>query len=121
MFRLRKANKYCKWFWDESLGGEFDAWGTSTYFMEIGDNSHVVRQIEVYENGNVLFYDSSHISDDYGMLCDRVIGEDDIRDFEITKEEFEQVWNTKTPTNREILLIIISINYEIYCCQISVY
>ncbi|MBD2516978.1 hypothetical protein H6G93_18535 [Nostoc sp. FACHB-973] len=100
MSLLVKAKKYCKWFWDESLGGDFDTWGTSTYFMEIGNNFHVVRQIEVYENGNVLFYDSSHFADDYGMLSDQRMAEDDIRDFEITKGEFEQVWNTKTPINR---------------------
>jgi hypothetical protein len=100
MSRLPKAKRYCKWFWDESLGGEFDVWGTSTYFMEIGDNLHAIRQIEVYENGNVLFYDKSHFTDDYGMLCDQAIAEKDICEFEITKGEFEQVWNTKTPINR---------------------
>ncbi len=57
--------KYCKWFWDQSLGGDFDECGTSTYFMEINDNSRVVRQIEVYENGNVLFYDATHFGDNY--------------------------------------------------------
>jgi hypothetical protein len=95
-----KAKKYCKWFWDESLGGDFDSWGTSTYFMEIGDDFHALRQIEVYENGNVLFYDSSHCTDDYGKLCDQPIREEDIREFEITKAEFEFVWNTKIPINR---------------------
>ncbi|MBD6616478.1 hypothetical protein FNW02_11670 [Komarekiella sp. 'clone 1'] len=97
---LQKAKKYCKWVWDESFEGEFDTWGTSTYFMEIGHNLHAIRQIEVYENGNVLSYDGSHFSDNYGMLCDQRIGEDDIQEFEITKTEFEQVWNTKTPINR---------------------
>ena len=95
-----KIKKYCKWSWDESLGGEFDTWGTSTYFMEVGGNLHAIRQIEVYENGNVLFYDSSHFSDDYGMLSDKALGEEDIQEFGITKAEFEQVWNTKTPINR---------------------
>ncbi|WP_193198060.1 hypothetical protein [Nostoc sp. MG11] len=95
-----KAKKYCKWVWDESFEGEFDTWGTSTYFMEIGQNLHAIRQIEVYENGNVLSYDGNHFSDNYGMLCDQRIGEDDIQEFEITKIEFEQVWNTKTPINR---------------------
>ncbi|MFH7027439.1 MAG: DUF6881 domain-containing protein [Heteroscytonema crispum UTEX LB 1556] len=98
----QKNKKYCKWFWDESLGGAFDAWGTSTYFLEIGDNSYPLRQIEVYENGNVLFYDKSHSRDDYGMLCDKAISKEDISEFEITKTEFEQVWNTKIPINMKI-------------------
>jgi hypothetical protein len=92
--------KYCKWFWDETLGGDYDDWGTSTYFLEVGDDSHPVRQIEVYENGNVLFYDGSHFADNYGMLCDQVIDEKDIQEFGISKAEFEQVWNTKRPMNR---------------------
>jgi hypothetical protein len=100
MFLSTKVKKYCKWFWDESLGGEFDAWGTSTYFMEVGDNLHALRQVEVYENGNVLFYDGSHCADNYGMLCDKRIVEEDIQEFGITEGEFEQVWNTKIPMNR---------------------
>jgi hypothetical protein len=94
------VKKYCKWFWDETLGGEFDAWGTSTYFLEIGHDLYPVRQIEVYENGNVLFYDGNHFLDDYGMLCDKPIEERDIQEFGITRAEFEQVWNTKRPMNR---------------------
>ncbi|MBE9205546.1 hypothetical protein IQ244_03285 [Nostoc sp. LEGE 06077] len=94
-----KVKKYCKWFWDESLGGDYDSWGTSTYFLEIGDDLYPIRQIEVYENGNVLFYDSSHCADNYGMLCDQAIQEEDIQEFGITEAEFEQVWNTKIPMN----------------------
>ncbi len=94
--------KYYKWFWDEPLGGEFDTWGTSTYFVEIDDTLHALRQIEVYENGNVLFYDKNHIWDDYGMLSDKRIGKEDIEEFAITQTEFEQTWNSKTPINREI-------------------
>lgn len=99
----KKIKKYCKWFWDESLGGEYETWGTSTYFMEVigaGNNLCAIRQIEVYENGNVLFYDDSHFTDDYGMLCDKPLGEEDIQEFGITKAEFEQVWNTNIPMNR---------------------
>jgi hypothetical protein len=92
--------KYCKWFWDESLGGEFDAWGTSTYFVEIGEDCYVKRQIEVYENGNVLCYDRSHSWDSYGMLSDKRMDRRDIEEFAISKAEFEEVWNSKLPMNR---------------------
>jgi hypothetical protein len=100
MSLVHKFTKYCKWFWDESLGGEYDEWGTSTYFLEVGDDLCALRQIEVYENGNVLFYDTSHLADDHGMLCDQPLGENDLQEFGITKAEFEQVWHTKTPMNR---------------------
>lgn len=95
-----ETKKYYKWVWDEPLGGDFDEWGTSTYFMEIGKDLYPLRQIEVYQNGNVLFYDNSHILDDYGMLCDKRIDVEDIQEFEITQAEFEQIWQSKTPINR---------------------
>ncbi|AKG24186.1 hypothetical protein [Calothrix sp. 336/3] len=92
--------KYYKWFWDEPLGGDFDTWGTSTYFLEIGDNFYPLRQIEIYENGNVLFYDRQHLSDEFGMLCDQPFRTLEIQEFEITSDEFELMWNTQVPINR---------------------
>ncbi|WP_066376867.1 MULTISPECIES: hypothetical protein [unclassified Anabaena] len=100
---LTQEKKYCKWFWDESLGGDFDAWGTSTYFLEVmavGKDLYATRQIEVYENGNVLSYDNQHCADNYGMLCDKPLERKDLQEFGITQAEFEAVWNNKTPLNR---------------------
>ncbi|MCF4968555.1 hypothetical protein [Nostoc sp. CMAA1605] len=100
---MAPQKKYCKWFWDESLGGDFDTWGTSTYFIEltlVGNDLCATRQIEVYENGNVLFYDEDHLADNYGMLCDKPLDSKDLQEFGITQAEFEQIWNTKTPMNR---------------------
>ncbi|OUL34153.1 hypothetical protein BV372_14445 [Nostoc sp. T09] len=99
----KNKKRYCKWFWDESLGGEYEHWGTSTYFMEVGHDLYAVRQIEIYENGNILSYDRSHLTDDYGMLCDKQFNEEDLLEFAITKAEFEQIWNTKIPINRSVV------------------
>lgn len=92
--------RYYKWFWAVPLGGDFDAWGTSTYFLEIGENAYTYRQIEVYENGNVLFYDKKHFSDDYGRLSDKPMQDDNLEEFEITEAEFEHVWRENIPMNR---------------------
>jgi hypothetical protein len=103
MTSLAHDKRYCKWFWDETLGGEFDTWGTSTYFMEVTaveNDLYATRQIEVYENGNVLSYDYKHFADSYGMLCDKPLEKQDLQEFGITQAEFEEVWNTKTPMNR---------------------
>ncbi len=100
MATFRKVKKYYKWFWDESFSGDYDTWGTSTYFMEIGLDLYANRQIEVYQNGNVLSYDGSHFSDNFGRLCDQKIGDGDIQEFEISQTEFEQVWDSKIPINR---------------------
>jgi hypothetical protein len=96
----QKIKKYYKWFWDECFTGDYDAWGTSTYFMEIGIDLYASRQIEVYENGNVLTYDSNHLADNFGMLCDQRLSDGNLEEFEISKAEFDQVWFTKTPINR---------------------
>ncbi|BAY10693.1 hypothetical protein [Calothrix sp. NIES-2098] len=96
----KNHKRYCKWFWDESLGGEYDDWGTSTYLMEVGHDLYALRQIEIYENGNILFYDSSHLADNYGMLCDKQFNEEDLQEFAINKAEFEEIWNSKIPMNR---------------------
>lgn len=100
MLVLQKVKKYYKWFWDECFSGDYDHWGTSTYFMEIGLDLYADRQLEVYENGNVLSYDGSHVTDDFGRLCDQRLGHGDIQEFEISKAEFEQVWQTNQPINR---------------------
>jgi hypothetical protein len=96
----QRIKKYYKWFWEQCFEGGYDGWGTSTYFMEIGVDLYASRQIEVYENGNVLTYDNSHIGDNFGMLCDQKIGDSDMIEFEISKAEFEQIWLTRTPINR---------------------
>jgi hypothetical protein len=97
---ILKDMKYYKWFWSVPLGGDFDAWGTSTYFLEIGEGAYTHRQIEVYENGNVLSYDKKHVSDDYGRLSDKPIVDDHLEEFEISEAEFEQVWTSQIPMNR---------------------
>ncbi|MEY3404562.1 MAG: hypothetical protein RLZZ86_4184 [Cyanobacteriota bacterium] len=86
----QETKKYYKWVWDVSLGGEFDDWGTSTYFMEIGNTLYPLS-------------DHSHFLDDYGMLCDQKIDILDIQEFEITQAEFDQVWQTKVPINRPLM------------------
>src|SRR4051794_6036431 len=43
-------------------------WGGITRYLEVGDDQLVVRQVDVYENGNVLRYDRFHQWDGYGML-----------------------------------------------------
>ena len=44
-----------------------DAWGPFTVFLEI-DDQHVSRQVNVYEDGQILRYDRSHWCDDFGMM-----------------------------------------------------
>jgi hypothetical protein len=89
---------YCR-LWDETRGDEYDSWGRATYFFELGSDQRVVRQLEIYENGNVLSYDQSHPEDQFGGLAmdfDPV----DMQPFEISPQALEEAWSRNVPTNR---------------------
>ncbi|GAB5554922.1 MAG: hypothetical protein Sapg2KO_45130 [Saprospiraceae bacterium] len=85
--------RYYRWKWDETRGDEFDSWGTSIWFFEIGEDKYITRQIEVYENGNRLKYHSDKRFDDYGGLGKDPLDEMEYKEFEIDKNEFEIEWD----------------------------
>ena len=43
-------------------------WGLCIRYMEVADDQYAVRQVEVFDNGNMLRYDRSHWCDDFGQL-----------------------------------------------------
>ena len=62
--RLSPSGKFYQSFDDTN-------WGRITQYREVADDQFVVRQVDVYANGNVLRYDRSHRHDDYGSLTGR--------------------------------------------------
>lgn len=92
--------RYYKRFWDESRGDSRDDWGTSTWYFEVSDDRKASRQIEVYENGNVLKYDDELVFDDFGGLADPPFDEEEYSDVEISADHFERVWSSTKPFNR---------------------
>jgi hypothetical protein len=68
--------RYFKFRWNESRGDKFDDWGKSTFYHELDEDFWAIRQIEIYDNGNILKYDEKHFSD-----------------------EFEDVWNSVSAIN----------------------
>lgn len=89
-------NKYFKRKWDETRGDEFDSWGKSTWYFEIEPDGFPIKQIELYESGNRLKYDSENPFDDYGGLGDQALDMDEFQSFEIDKAEFEIEWKKST-------------------------
>jgi hypothetical protein len=81
--------------WDKTRGDEFDDWGRSVWFFEVGEDGWPVRQIEVYDAGRVLRYGSDHLEDRYGGLGEASLYDsgDEWSDFEITTAEFAHMWN----------------------------
>src|SRR5262249_31086075 len=60
------------------------------------------RQIEIYASGDVLTYDGDHIKDDYGGLSEAALDGDEWERFEISADEFKQVWESVNPRNRSL-------------------
>ena len=92
--------KYFKRSWEQSRGDEYDDWGTSVWFLEVHEGRWLNRQLQIYENGNVLSYDESHDLDEYGGLGDQEVDLVEFAEFEIDADQFEQQWQSAKPLNR---------------------
>ena len=87
-------NYYYKREWEETTGEELtDSWGTSTYYFETNDAFHVTRQIQVFQNGNILKYDVGFIEDEFGFLTDQPLNKEHFYKFIIYEDEFIDIWN----------------------------
>lgn len=109
-------NRYYKRPWNDTRGDEYDAWGGSLWYLEIGQDQYPIRQMEVYENGNRLKYHPDKPFDDYGGLGTQPLDVNDFQDFEIKKSEFEREWAKVNPKkeHREILNLIAAYLAEHY-------
>lgn len=87
--------KHYKRPWDETRGDNYDHWGKSIWFIETDESGLPTRQIEKYENGQVLKYDLNNPEDEFGMLGDQELDLDEFEEFKITLEEFDKNWIEK--------------------------
>ncbi len=89
-------NRFYRRRWNETRGDEFDGWGRSVWYFEVGDDGWPVRHIEVYDAGRLLRYGARHEGDRYGGLGMASLFDldEDWSRFEITAAEFEQVWDS---------------------------
>ena len=89
--------KYFKKFWNESSGEELtDSWGNSTYYFETDENLNVLKQVQIFQNGNTLKYDNRKIEDEYGFLTNYPLEIEDFEGNEINKAEFSQAYTFET-------------------------
>lgn len=54
----------------------------------------------IFDSGNVLKYDLEHIDDEFGLLAEGVIDVGPESE-EISREEFEAVWNSHIALNNK--------------------
>lgn len=84
--------KYFKRHWDETSGDNLtNGWGTSWYYFEADEDGYVLRQLQQFENGQVLKYDDDYVEDEFGGLTDQPLN-DEMTSFQIDKKEFEDMW-----------------------------
>ena len=86
--------KYFKKFWDENTGEELtNDWGNSTYYFETDENLNVLKEIQIFENGNVIKYDEINNEDEYGFLADQPLEIEEFENCEISEEKFYSIFN----------------------------
>jgi hypothetical protein len=87
---------YYKRLWDETTGEELtDSWGTSTFYFETDNEDNVIRQLQIFQNGNALKYWDKFKEDKYGFVSDQPLDKEEFESYKIDKDEFERTW-TKT-------------------------
>lgn len=85
--------KYYKYHWKELRGDEYDGWGFSLFYFEVGEDNFYTRQIVIYDNGKILKYSEKRLEDEFGGLAE---GKFDISEFNgivCSKKEFDKYWN----------------------------
>jgi uncharacterized protein (DUF433 family) len=84
---------YFKRHWDETTGEELtDNWGLSTYYFETDEKLNVTRQLQLFDNGKILKYDTEYVDDKFGGLSEIQVDINEFAEYRITKKEFEQLW-----------------------------
>ncbi|MEO5892003.1 MAG: hypothetical protein ABIQ31_17280 [Ferruginibacter sp.] len=87
--------RYFKRKWTESTGESLTAfWGTSDYYFETDDQLNVTRQLQVFEQGQVLKYGAEFTEDDFGRLADQPLDEAEFKEHEIATGEFKNIWSS---------------------------
>lgn len=90
--------RYFKFFWNENRGDKYSDWGNSTWYHEVDEEFYAIRQLTIYDNGNITKYDLEHLDDEFGLLAEGVL-EIGSESEEISKEEFEAVWTSYIAIN----------------------
>jgi hypothetical protein len=87
--------EYFKYIWNETRGDQFDFFGESVWYFEIGHDSYISRQLELYSIGLVNKYSASHKEDQFGFLGYSHFDSNDFDEIILIKgSEFENHWNS---------------------------
>jgi hypothetical protein len=68
------------------------SWGRSAIYYETTEEGFAIRQIQLFQSGIVLAYDSEHHHDDYGWLDGNPICSDPPVTGSISSKDFHRAW-----------------------------
>ncbi|MBO9566429.1 MAG: hypothetical protein J7621_26880 [Niastella sp.] len=95
VYGLTITLNYYKRYWDDTSGDtSTNDWGTSIYYFETDHEGNAIRQLQVFQNGNVLKYDTGYPEDKLGGLSAFPLDADEYEAYRIAGKEFERLWLT---------------------------
>ncbi len=81
---------YFKRNWDETTGEEMtDSWGFSLFYFETDGEGRVLRQMQLFEGGQVLKYDPGYPDDKYGGISEYLFDPEEFKEYLVDKDIFE--------------------------------
>lgn len=79
---------------------EHNDWGSVIVYYETTDDLAPSRQVEIFQNGNVLKYDTNNATDQFGALQVNDLESAESEGEPLPRGEFEQFWNVVPKTGR---------------------
>ncbi len=87
--------KYYQYRWEETRGDQYDHWGFSIWYFEVGEDHYINRQIVIYDHKDHIFkYSQENQEDEYGGLGYEKFNLSEFDDSEeCSKSEFDKHWH----------------------------
>lgn len=90
--------RYVKRRWEENRGDKNDVFGHSWWYFEIDPACNVLRQVEQYDSGIILGYDSRMSRDEFGGLSTEPL-DASLDGFDLTNDaDFNRLWGQRSNT-----------------------
>ena len=91
---------YYKRYWDEDSGGRCSGWGGSHFFFEVHPDGWVARQLQAFDNGELILYDETCDEDEFGGRSTVQLDAREYDPFLIARSEFVSNWKPNLAANR---------------------
>lgn len=93
---------YYERYWADDSGGLCTGWGGSTFLFETHVDGWVARQIQRFDNGNIILYDEIVTEDAFGGRSTVPLELADFAQSRTTRDSFYQYWDPDASINRGV-------------------